>query len=355
MEPERVPWDGPQPLAPVNVRAITMALSGMVTALGIAVLTVVPSPYIIEKPGPTFDILSDVDGAPMLTVEGAETYPVSGELRVTTVSLASGAQGGITFSSLLSAWLSPSQAVFPDIVQVAGDSVSREWLSSIDTAAIAALEHQGVDVPVIINVAEVMDGSNALGALEVDDVIVAVNGADIETYPDLNDAMGALTPGDVVTLAIERGGEEVTVSFATVDDGSGAAVMGIWVSPDFDVPLDVVLAIDNVGGSSGGMMFALGILDLLTPVDELRGAKVAGTGTIDVDGTVGPIGGIVQKMAGASEDGAEWFLAPESNCDEVRGRVPDGLRVVAVSTLDEAYDAIVAIGREQASGLSTCS
>ncbi len=103
------------------------------------------------------------------------------------------------------------------------------------------------------------------------------------------------------------------------------------------------------------MMFALAIIDRLTPDDELDGAVVAGTGTIDVDGTVGQISGIEQKMHGAVRDGATWFLAPESNCGDVVGNVPDGLRVVKVSTLAQARAAITAIGAGTAQDLPTCS
>ena len=88
------------------------------------------------------------------------------------------------------------------------------------------------------------------------------------------------------------------------------------------------------------MMFALGIVDKLTPDAMTGGENVAGTGTIDSAGNVGGIGGIRQKLFGAQGAGAEWFLAPETNCDEVTGNVPDGLTVFAVSTLDEAREIV---------------
>ena len=91
------------------------------------------------------------------------------------------------------------------------------------------------------------------------------------------------------------------------------------------------------------MMFALGIIDTLTPGSLNGGEKVAGTGTISADGTVGPIGGIRQKLWGAKDAGADWFLAPESNCDEVVGHVPDGLRVFAVEDLDDSLAVLDAI------------
>ena len=103
------------------------------------------------------------------------------------------------------------------------------------------------------------------------------------------------------------------------------------------------------------MMYALGLIDKLTPQDETGGKVIAGTGTIDAKGKVGEIGGICLKMLGAKRDGATWFLAPKGNCDDVAGHVPEGLRDVAVSTLDEAYDALVAIGEGKGASLPHCT
>jgi len=127
------------------------------------------------------------------------------------------------------------------------------------------------------------------------------------------------------------------------------------VDPQFDPPIDVSVGIDKVGGPSAGMMFALAIMDQLTPANELNGARVAGTGVIDVDGQVYPIGGITHKMFGARSAGADYFLAPVENCNEVVGHIPGGLDVYAVDTLDDAYAAIVAIGNNDTSALPRCS
>jgi len=129
----------------------------------------------------------------------------------------------------------------------------------------------------------------------------------------------------------------------------------VLIDPTFDMPVDVTISIDDIGGPSAGTMFALGIIDKLTPEDEADGEVIAGTGTMDVTGAVGPIGGIRQKLAGAERDGADWFLAPAGNCDEVVGHVPDGLRVVRVATLHEARVAMEAIGAGEAGDLPTCA
>ena len=112
--------------------------------------------------------------------------------------------------------------------------------------------------------------------------------------------------------------------------------------------------VDSIGGPSAGMMYTLGLIDKLTPANESGGKTIAGTGTIDKDGKVGRIGGIELKMLGSKRDGATWFLAPASNCLDVAGRVPDCLRDVKVATLNEAYQALVAIGKGQADDLPHC-
>jgi len=149
---------------------------------------------------------------------------------------------------------------------------------------------------------------------------------------------------------------EITPTTATASDGTTSTVIGIGTKTTYDLPVDITIQLDNVGGPSAGMMFALGMIDLLTP-GELNGGKdVAGTGTIDADGNVGAIGGIRQKLFGAKDAGAEWFLAPESNCDEVVGHVPDGLTVFAVKTLDDSLAALKAIADgADTSKLPTCS
>ncbi|WP_342770127.1 S16 family serine protease [Xylanimonas allomyrinae] len=189
-------------------------------------------------------------------------------------------------------------------------------------------------------------------------MIRTLDGAAITTYGDLLSDLAAVTPGSDVVLGVDRDGTRTDLTITTTDgttpDGGRRAALGVLVSSTFDFPIDVAIRIEDIGGPSAGMMFALAIIDRLTPEDELNGQVVAGTGTIDVDGAVGPIGGIEQKMHGAVRDGADWFLAPESNCGEVVGRVPDGLRVVQVSTLAEARHAITAIGAGEGASLPTC-
>jgi PDZ domain-containing protein len=250
----------------------------------------------------------------------------------------------------------PVEAVLgsPQDQELQEERSAQQWITSQESATVSALEALGNEVPATISVVDILDESNARGVLEVGDVLVAGSGEDFVSYTDLSNYLSAREPGDEVTMTVRRDGQEQDVMFDLIDL-DGQPRMGITVDPQFDPPIDVTVAIDRVGGPSAGVMFALAIMDQLTPQDELAGAQVAGTGVIDVDGQVYPIGGIAHKMYGARAAGAEYFLAPVENCNEVVGHIPDGLDVYAVDTLKDAYAAIVAIGQNDTSGLAQCS
>ena len=132
--------------------------------------------------------------------------------------------------------------------------------------------------------------------------------------------------------------------------------IGVFIGTKFVFPIDVKLRLADVGGPSGGTMFALGIYDTLTPGSLTGGQIIAGTGTIDESGQVGPIGGIRQKLYGAQRAGASWFLAPAENCNEVIGHIPSGLQVVRVKTFTDALAAVKQIAAKHSiAGLPTCS
>jgi PDZ domain-containing protein len=155
-------------------------------------------------------------------------------------------------------------------------------------------------------------------------------------------------------VQVRRDGAQLDLA-TTTTSSDGRTVLGVGLDPQFQFPVAVSFGTKDVGGPSAGMMFALGIYDLLTPGARTGGMKVAGTGTIDSRGEVGPIGGIQQKLVGARRAGARWFLAPASNCNEVVGHVPDGLRVVRTSTLHESRLAVEAIAAGRGQSLPSCT
>ena len=348
---------------PATRKGGVMAATGLLSSLLIAVLTILPSPYAIEGPGPTYDTLASKDGVPLVAIDGAPTYDSTGELRLTTVSLSTGDKHVFTVGRVIEAFISPKTTVAPvervyrtpqEQEQEAQQSAD-DWISSQESATVSALEAGGVVVPATMRVASILDTSNAKSLLEIGDVITGADGQKLVSYSDLMRALAAHQPGDSLTLSVLRGGINVDVAFVMIAADDGRALMGVSIDPTFDLPIKVKVDIDRVGGPSAGMMFALAIMDKLTPEDELHGAKVAGSGEIYVDGKVYPIGGIRYKLNGAREAGADYFLAPVANCPDVIGHIPAGLSVYAVNDLTDAYAAIVAIGEGKTDGLLTCS
>jgi PDZ domain-containing protein len=368
------PWrpdDDDLLLAPQRTgpRSVTLVVSMLVAAVSAALLLVMPTAYAIRTPGPTENTLGTQEQGegqsatevPLIEISGADTFPASGELRLTTVSVYGGPGGDVLFGDVLWGWSSkersvqPVEAIFPEAVtsEEQQELGQAQMLSSQESATVAALTELGYEVPTTMTVVEAAEGTGADGVVEPGDVVVSLDGEPLETYTELLTALDDVPPGDDVVLGVERGGEPMDLTVTTAQ-GDGRALLGILVDPQYDFPVDVTIQIEDIGGPSAGTMFALGIIDLMTEADELDGAVVAGTGTMDVDGRVGPIGGIEQKMYGALRDGAEWFLAPADNCPEVVGHEPDGLGVVKVATLDEARTAMEAIGAGDGEDLPRC-
>lgn len=336
------------------------ALAGMcVMILGASML---PVPYVVERPGPAIDVLGEYQDEQILTIEGAETYETDGELMMTTVSVDGGPGYTVTPVEVLVGWFDPSQAVFPrellfpeDQTQEQTDLQNTVQMSTSQQGAVAvALDELGVAYEDTVMVAGVQAGAPAEGQLEGGDVILAVDGeeaADVEGYQAL---VADREPGEDVTVTVLRDDEERDVTMTTADV-DGTARLGIVLGAGYDFPMDVRLTVGDVGGPSAGTMFSLAVYDELTPGALTGGEAVAGTGTIAADGEVGSIGGIRQKMIGAREAGAEFFLAPGANCEEVAGNEPDGLQVVAVDTFDEALEATTTIAESgSADSLPTC-
>lgn len=362
-QPLTDPVDGPPPAAPLTRRAALLSASLLTTALLGAALLLIPAPYAVTSPGPTLDTLGESDGKPLISISGAETYKSTGQLRLTTVSATGGPGYPSTALAVLRGWIDPTRLVVPVENVFPADSTQKEidqqnqaeMVSSQENATVAALEELGYTVPVTLKVQDTVKGSGAAGVLLPDDVLVSYQGTALTSYAVLIDQLAATDPGTEVTLGVQRDGADVDVTVVTSAKDGGGSQLGVLIDPSFDLPVDVDIRIEDIGGPSAGTMFALGIIDKLTPEDEANGQVIAGTGTMDLAGQVGAIGGIRQKLAGAERDGAKWFLAPVSNCDEVLGHVPDGLHVAAISTLSEARDAVAAIGAGKGDDLPTCT
>ena len=357
-----MPPTGP-PTGVLTPRAITLSAATVLTSLLVAGASLLPVPYAVTGPGPTRNTLGEVGDISLISIQDAPTYEPTGKLLLTTVSVAGGPDHPVTLVDVLAGWLDRTRSVAPveaifEPTESRSDIDTRNqaaMISSQENATVAALEELGYEVPTVLNVAGVAEGTGAEGVLLEGDVVVAVDGHDVPSFSELSARMDDVEPPGSVVIGVDRDGVRQDLEVTTVDDGNGRALLGVFIDPVFDLPVDVTIAIEDIGGPSAGTMFARGIIDLLTEEDEANGLTIAGTGTMDLTGAVGPIGGIQQKMAGAARDGATWFLAPQDNCDEVVGNVPGGLQVVKTGTLAEARAAVAAIGSGDGGSLPTCT
>jgi PDZ domain-containing protein len=341
-------------------RTVLLLLSLFVSVLLIAVVAMLPVPYVVLSAGPARNTLSAPNGKPLIEISGRPTYPTSGGLYLTTVSVLGGPHP-VTLPTVLRAWLDPDEAVVPveavyppgQTAEQADEETRQEMSDSQSAATAAALQELGI--PVTVSVGQLVSGVPAAHALKAGDVLLSVQGHPVTGYSSLRSAVSGVAPGEVVKVHLRRGTQEQTVDVRTTKDRVGHTALG--VVPRYTFPFSVKIKIDDIGGPSAGAMFALGIMDKLTPGSLTGGQQIAGTGEISPDGTVSPIGGIAEKMIGARDVGARWFLAPADNCDEVVGHVPDGLRVVRISTLHGARQAVEAIaqGGTAVSSLPACS
>ncbi|WP_104089266.1 MULTISPECIES: PDZ domain-containing protein [unclassified Cryobacterium] len=358
--------DSPAPTSARRRRPSFGWMALLIALVAGVILGIMPAPYVIEKPGPVFNTLGSATDADdvetlLITIPDETVYPTKGTLDLLTVSLLGNRENRPSWLTVAGAWLDPSEAVLP-IDQVFPENVSTEqrdaqssadMINSQQDAIAAALTHLGYDYPTTVTVVSLPDGSPAARVIERKDQIAAVNGQAVANVAELRAALQVNGADKAASIDILRGGVAQTVSVTPIDN-DGTVVAGVNVSVTYDFPFEVQIQLDKVGGPSAGMMFALGIIDKLTPGQLQGGENVAGTGTIDQSGAVGPIGGIQQKLHGALESGATWFLAPADNCDEVTGNIPDGLTVFSVSTLDQALTALEGIKTGDTSDLPTC-
>ena len=219
-------------------------------------------------------------------------------------------------------------------------------------AVAAALNELGYHFAQRIVVKQVANGP-AKGVIEVGDVITAVNGATVKGVQSLRDQLAKNGAGTTATISIVRGGKKQDVT-VTPEKTAGSVVIGIGASMDYTFPFDVTIQLNNVGGPSAGLMMALSVYDTLTEGSLTDNKKIAGTGTIDGSGNVGPIGGIQQKIPGAASDGAKLFLVPAGNCQDVEGAANGDMRLTRVETLDDAIKAIETWTEDPNAKLPTC-
>ncbi|MBK9697774.1 MAG: PDZ domain-containing protein [Propionibacteriaceae bacterium] len=323
----------------------TAAVAALLFIAFAAVIAMVPVPYVTWAPGATHDLLGTVDGRPAISVQGAATFPTSGELRMATVSVTR-ADASLTLpEALFSFWLPsrevlPREAVYPSGVEAAQleEAQARLMGTSQDIAVVAALRAAGVKVVELPMVTTVVASGPANGKLKPGDLITAVDNQSVTSVREVQNAIKSHRVGDVVKFDVIRDGASLTQSITTraFDTDPDVPEVGIRLSIGYVYDPVVTFGIDpQVGGSSAGLMFSLALYELLTPGSLVGGRIVAGTGTIADDGQVGAIGGVQEKLAAAEAAHATLFLIPRDNCSDDE-EPHAGLQVVPVATMGEA-------------------
>ena len=186
----------------------------------------------------------------------------------------------------------------------------------------------------------------AAGKLEPDDVITAIDGKRVTSPQDVFKAMSRIKAGDAVRITVRRNKQTLVEQMSTVNSGPPAnrAIVGVSIEPSVDVKLPFPVRIDagNVGGPSAGLAFALEVLEEMGR-DVVHGHKIAATGEIRPDGSIGPIGGIKQKTIGARRAGVDAFLVPAGDNARVAREHAEGLRIIPVETFPQALRALATL------------
>lgn len=332
-------------------RRVRTLLPGVVILAILVVLTAtLPVPYVVLSPGPTLNTLGTyrtTDGtSDIIVISGRSANSTSGHLNLTTVQ---STVGRITAFQALLGWIKsdeivvPRETIYPPGVsqQQVNQQDSEDFTDSQNSAEAAAFCELGY--PKGFGVLATSSSIKPKGALQVGDQLLALDSAPLTSTASLVKAETQHKAGDTVAVKLKRLGKEMTVQ-VTLNPPAANAVnptIGIAAGDTCFADFQVTLGLNQeIGGPSAGMMFALGIMEKVGTEDLTGGKFIAGTGTITPTGQVGAIGGIQLKMIAARRAGASVFLAPDTNCSDVRGNIPKGLEVVKVATLHQAVAAL---------------
>ncbi len=303
------------------------------------VLAAVPLPLFAVAPGPARDVV------PLIQIEGHRTYEPSGDLLLTTVTV-----NHSTAFEALRGWLDEFSDIVPErlilppgLTEEEEDQISRSQMDESKLTAAAVALARVTDYPQRHGsgalVRRVQAGSPADGRLFPGDLIERVDGTAVGSVEDVGRLVRAAGIGRRVSVVVRVEDQTRTVRLRPRElEPDGAPKIGVELLESF--PFHLLIESGDIGGPSAGLMWTIGVIDLLTPGDLTGGRRIAGTGTIEVDGNVGPIGGIGQKIVAADRAGADAFLVPRADMAAAREAQTD-LELVPIDDLEDALDYLV--------------
>ena len=351
MPPEMVPADEHvKPRAKRSNLRVVLVVVAVVTAVLIVGASTIKISYFTQSPG------SAVGLDELITVDGTEFFMSDGEIFFTTVRLT----GEITILEYLLALNDSAVEIRPSSEVLGGQTREEQreqnrqaMVDSQDVSIRVALEQLGFDVIVERGalISNVLEGSGSEGVLSIGDVVVSADGTPVAAGPGLVEIIRSLEPGDDLMLTIERprevGAPEMLQVVVVLGENDSNAQLGVGVTTALDLvelPFEVNIATASVGGPSAGLALTLATLDLLTEGELTGGLEVATTGTIDIFGNVGPIGGAEQKGHAVRRAGIAIFLVPPQNLEEAKRGAGDDVDVVAVATIEAALQVLAERG-----------
>lgn len=342
-------WEPPAPQR--SRRWLAAPLIGAVIGALLIASATLSIPYYRLAPGSAPDV-NDLISAP-----SNAHYPPKGHILMVTVQLSPAHPLDVAES-----WFDHDVKVVKEELIIGKQQPQQfnranvqEMADSKQAAIVVALRRLGYPVAergqgALIDEVVTGKGFPAEGHLQVGEVITGVDGQTVHTVEDATALLQKHKPGDTASVEVQAatGDNASRIERLTMAKGDqGKAVLGVVLQTyklSFDMPLNVKIDSSNIGGPSAGLAFTLGVLDELTPGELTGGGKVAATGTIDLDGTVGDVGGVAQKTAAVIHAGAKYFLVPPGEYQEARHRAGKHLKVVKVATLDQALAALAQLG-----------
>lgn len=313
------------------------------------VLAVVPVPFVTWSPGGTRDTLGAVGSEPIISIDGIKTYPTSGRLDLTTVSVTR-ADSRLSLPEAVAAFFLPHRDALPrDSVYdrtKSAEQVETEEAEMMETAQddaiVAALRAANQPVTPMPAVGSVVVGGPAHNVLLPGDLIMAVGGTDTPNADTVRAAIRKHRIGDTVSFEVwrQRAKHKVEVKTSESTSQPGVPIVGIDITTGYRYEPRISFDFgQQIGGPSAGLVFGLAIYDKITEGELLEGRHVAGTGGITPTGAVQPIGGLQEKIAAAEKDGATVFLVPAANCDNLVG-VDTDMSLIRVADLTEGINAL---------------
>jgi PDZ domain-containing protein len=306
-------------------------------------------PYYSISPGNALAV------APLVKVQDGPDFPPRGAVYLCTVSLEHA-----TVLEALRGWLDPTIDVVKEQAIKPKDQTPQQFratnleamATSKEKALGVAFEELGYDAikGTGATVTEVVKGSAADGLLVAGDTITAVDGVKTELSGTAVRVLRSHRPGDRVQLTVvPKGGAAKVVTVTVGHDPRDAKrpLLGVSLtttSVHFDPPFKVDIASDRIGGPSAGLAFTLEVLDVLTKGELTGGHKVAATGTIELDGSVGEVGGVAQKAVAVEAAGVDLFLVPKAEVAEARKHASKKLRIEPVENLQDALRILSTVG-----------